>query len=1088
MDRDDMFQHHDALMDESHTSHTTGTHGQPSPQQPSSTSFSPTPPPGVAEMATAAANAAAAAGASAGMVVAGPAAAAGGVMGAIGAAGVATQVGVAMSVAAVTATVGVVAASSSFNSTASTGTATQEATVSRLSSFVPPKCSEESDNKVGYVELDIQAIPPDAIGPRKWVMEEMFRDVYNEIIGMCLDPMARVMLQATLVGWETQWGVAANGTSTFGNTTVLDPTAQNLTQEEYDLAVAQSVTTTYWEATVDCLGCPDHEPLFDARQDGLGSERRRNLRQYELEDFFVLFAASVGFNLVPLLQGNVTITASSSNCQSSSLRNARVTRGTTRAAQPRTSPLGDSVLGISAQNQGGSGSPLEDAGDFGGVSVVIDSQTTPPMASPSTTSQMTSITQPSSSMITNPTDDGIVFTPSSIVVLSVSLDSPVQAPFPLNPTAHGAQPNTPTIATPSLGRPTALIVGNPAALSQPSKNSDQSPAMPPSVIGFGKAHASITSEAPALQHAASGLLGPPNPLASTPQVSAPATGQPIITTVLSSALPSPTTPSVAVIGAPSKKAPTVAYSTLQAGAPTRHPSSRAVYLSAASKEAYPTSPPTSTIAPTPARTSQPTTLAMTPSHSLAPEEPTIQTDVQLANKQASQPTPLAMVPTIQPTPEPSQEPTERPTRQPTISPTDDPTNSPTPEPITDPTDDPTSSPTTAPTTAPTTSPTVSPTNDPTPEPTFAPTVSETLEPTANPTPTPVSTSDPTDNPTSATGVQTGNPSLLPSVSPSLSPSLEPSDSPSSAPTLCSSGVLVDTRSLYYVFFDSDIAALTNDTVISAFVNGYANIPHPCSVIINSITVEGRSQQRRLQESQTVLFDINSTQASGRTFLDITTDATAFLQGFNAAYSGATAFRIDTVTSSPSGSPSIIPSESFSPSISPTTGAPTASVAPSIIPSIHPSVGPSVSSSPSTSPTAIPSTAPSTTAVPSSSPTSTPSTSPGTSTSPSLTVTPGSPSLAPTTESPTTGTPTVSPGSPSLAPTTAGPTKTPTTSPPTVAPGSPSVSPTTVTPTLATTTGSPMATPGSPSLAPTTASPTTGTPTSRLGFPVPAPQL
>ena len=60
---------------------------------------------------------------------------------------------------------------------------------------------------------------------------------------MCLDPMARVLYEAELEDWETDWG-------TYSNLIGLDTT----TEEEYETAVAHSVTTTYWKATVGCNG------------------------------------------------------------------------------------------------------------------------------------------------------------------------------------------------------------------------------------------------------------------------------------------------------------------------------------------------------------------------------------------------------------------------------------------------------------------------------------------------------------------------------------------------------------------------------------------------------------------------------------------------------------------------------------------------------------------------------------------------------------------------------------------------------------------------------------------------------------------
>ncbi|CAB9517430.1 expressed unknown protein [Seminavis robusta] len=140
------------------------------------------PPPGVAEMATAASQGAASAGA-AGAASAGAAAAGAsiggiaGVAGAVAGAGLAAQAGVAVGVAAVAAAAvsgGVAMTTSVVNTTVP---------VNLYGDFVPPFCSEASDNKFGYVELTISGIPPSALedNEARGSLEDLFRNVYNEI-------------------------------------------------------------------------------------------------------------------------------------------------------------------------------------------------------------------------------------------------------------------------------------------------------------------------------------------------------------------------------------------------------------------------------------------------------------------------------------------------------------------------------------------------------------------------------------------------------------------------------------------------------------------------------------------------------------------------------------------------------------------------------------------------------------------------------------------------------------------------------------------------------------------------------------------
>ncbi|CAB9506176.1 expressed unknown protein [Seminavis robusta] len=231
-------------------------------------------PPGVAEMASAAANSAVGSAATgAATVTAASAVTVSGITGTIAAAiagaSVATQAGVVVGVAAVSAA----AVSTGFGvSSSQTGPAATPGNVSigydpTSDVFTPPTCADANlaEEKIGFVELNIQALPPQALPQHKHILEELFRDVYNEISGMCLDPMSRIMHSANITRWETDWGNSTN----------------------YDYVTnATNVTNV----TVD-------EQLQANRQ-------RRFLRQFDLREFFALFAASFSYNLAPYLQAN----------------------------------------------------------------------------------------------------------------------------------------------------------------------------------------------------------------------------------------------------------------------------------------------------------------------------------------------------------------------------------------------------------------------------------------------------------------------------------------------------------------------------------------------------------------------------------------------------------------------------------------------------------------------------------------------------------------------------------------------------------------------------------------------------------------
>ena len=109
---------------------------------------------------------------------------------------------------------------------------------------------------------------------------------------MCLDYYDRVIHDARIVKWETAWASPGHATP---------EQRQQLSQEEYDLAIARSVTTLSWKAVVDCLGCPDYVSGNDHSFPNCGNPSResanRPLPRIPRTEQEPLFA--VGENFVP---------------------------------------------------------------------------------------------------------------------------------------------------------------------------------------------------------------------------------------------------------------------------------------------------------------------------------------------------------------------------------------------------------------------------------------------------------------------------------------------------------------------------------------------------------------------------------------------------------------------------------------------------------------------------------------------------------------------------------------------------------------------------------------------------------------------
>jgi hypothetical protein len=161
------------------------------------------------------------------------------ITGAVAGAGLATQVGVAVGVAAIAAgaTAFVMAGDHIFNSTSTTINESpflQNKDAFLLDNniaFVPPYCSAEDTLKQGQIEIQIQGnrAAEKALPVFQSDLEVLFRDIYNNLSGMCLDKYSRVLHDATLDGWKTL--------------------------EDSNAAAADIIVNTYWSALASCSGC-----------------------------------------------------------------------------------------------------------------------------------------------------------------------------------------------------------------------------------------------------------------------------------------------------------------------------------------------------------------------------------------------------------------------------------------------------------------------------------------------------------------------------------------------------------------------------------------------------------------------------------------------------------------------------------------------------------------------------------------------------------------------------------------------------------------------------------------------------------------
>eukprot|EP00797_Seminavis_robusta_P035909 Sro8_g006650.3 (975) ;mRNA; r:87536-90697 len=948
------------------------------------------------------------------------------------------------------------------------------------------------------------------------------------------------MLSASLTSWETDWGnytnydyITNNATNSTAN---LTETGTNATlPEDYDLAVAESVTTTYWEAKLQCVGCPDHEPLFDTEEGSLLSinpsrklhaQQQRFLREFDLSEFFALFAASFSYNLAPLLQANDIIALNITIVRDYDKQEIRVVAGKALAAQGDESVQGgtvvlvvelDQIIDASAEVEENGGTlvaPFVGSGLLEIQECIVTGTTAE--SSPSQSSFCSAVIQaaeasgatpetvldcagsPTSSEecqrllpglllevsedASNGSDEdgrsesgsGSEGVPGSINAanpggaeqldsLALTPTTTFQNPGPLTPTTTAAAP---------VDSPLPAMDTSPTAVLSSSDSS--TPDSPPPF-------ATPVTEASALPPS-SPMTAPANPTSDTASQTQdqPGPGNPTSATV-------PTRPASPLASAPGSPPYTTASEENTAPSNVALPPSAVMVHASAASPAFAGSPsnqiglPTSISA---SRESPPAAIigagpkadnpsALSPSAPSFPAAPSI-IGADSSTLSGITPTDIPVITPSPPSPSGAQS-----------GPID---VSPAPllgAPITA---NAPSSPTAlslsphnaVPVTALT--PTVVPGEsenkgvEDTPNPgalaesrSFSPTNERTIS--GEPTTTSDSTANLPQNPEISSTSPTPT-TRLPTVTPG-SPSLTPTTAspigsvPTVTPGTPSVSPSTGTPTTGLPTVTPGSPSLTPTTASPV---GFLPTATPGSPSTNPITGSPTtgiptvtSGSPSLTPTTTSPVGLVPTVTPGSPSVSTTTTTTP-TTSLPTVAPGSPSLT-PTTANTVASVPSVSPG---SPSSSPTTATPTTGI-PTVTPG-SPSITPTTASPVGSVPTVMPG-SPSTSPTMGSPTTGTPTVTPG---SPSLTPTtaspdgsvptvmPGSPSVSPSTGSPTTGTPTETPGSPSLAPTTASPVG----SVPTVTPGSPSASPTTGSPT----TGTPTVTPGSPSLAPTTASP------------------
>ncbi|CAB9502737.1 ECF subfamily RNA polymerase sigma-24 subunit [Seminavis robusta] len=748
---------------------------------------------------------------------------------AVASVGVVSQVGITVGIVVVTAAAvsGGVAIKSAVNNDSNT---TAAPVVVDKDPFVPQNCSTSSKLKRGFVELKVQGMPEDALPKHQDKLELLFRDLYNNITGMCLDPYSRVLHRADLIDWSTEDSVVFLDGADNGRHLQLQATFD--ISQFFPLFAASfgfTIEPVLFEESSDTEASHSRAPMqvvfattkvSPDRSNGDSTEAIiSSIGQDTIQPFIDRVEESEGIIILPFISDELSSLAKclsdadideefeeSALCKElqqmiakDDTDNSAIDREALAAClQAPSNPGCQEVLGTALEtvaditNLEGTDRPPAN------VDGSSESGNEEPEAGPNEMADIGMSPAAGPSFLLD--EGGSIFDTNS--------NGRPEAMVPAMPAAP-SQPNSVASDADQQSIPTVLTPSGP---SQSAMNINQLPPSP----GLAQSQGSISIVRPTMLPSTSVPINLP-PTAFTNEALPPLQAPTPESITQPNAAPSPRNAPVSSNGAPmqSEAKPTPAQSIVTPTAALSPTKLASTTLSSDTKIgllAFPNnggSRPTAQAVQGPVATPTVVT-SLSPVTSMglnrfandhgflseqAPGAPTVSIPAALGSPPMSIPAVLSvgvpkrgvsivLVPTTQnpTTLQPTGTPTALPTKVPTMEPTDAPTDLPTT----------TEEPTFRPTFEPTVEPTVEPTMDPTLEPTFEPTV----EPTGFPT-----------------ILQTRAPTLEPTIQPTQEPAAVPSMHPSISPSIACGDVFVDVENNYYVVFSGNMDALSDEVLV-----------------------------------------------------------------------------------------------------------------------------------------------------------------------------------------------------------------------------------------------------------------------------------
>ncbi|CAB9510915.1 ECF subfamily RNA polymerase sigma-24 subunit [Seminavis robusta] len=693
--------------------------------------------------------------------------------------------------------------------------------------FEPPSCALDGQMKMGYVELKFEDMDSSKIGPMQEELEILFRQIYNEITAMCLDPFQRIMFSANMTGFysENITTFAENATLVNGtcNRTFSDSNATDTTdesqgrslQEKQDAEFVLSeffvlFATTYeqqmraileaFNVTSPSGSRPSLYVAFTRRTSTLAttgefSDVVQRVGRTDINQYVDLVSANNGTIVAPFVNEELN---NLQNCLEQKQSDAtddfceELLAGVSVDIQTMEACL-ESVTAQECQEV--LPAVLEKwASSNGTASVTIERDSPTISPSPNVQSSFVELQVMLDSSDSRESSGSPVWSPQT-----GSPDMLVPTDTSKNPAAGTGSPlATPTTVTPSDGVVAASAMQPPASSSSPGSNPNDNPgilvpaSVAPMSIGHTEGTPTVTSGplsfspatvVPATTPITSIQTVTPGSPSSTPTTSSPTTRTPTVTPGSPSTSPTKGTASVTSRSPSVSPATTSPTDTPTTGMPTVTPGSPSVSPTTAPPTDTPTTQiPTVTTGSPLARpaTGIPTVTPGSPSARPATETPTGSPGSPSVKPTTGTPTVTPGMPSMSPatsapsiivtpgTPSASPSTASPASGSPTMDTEGSPTVNPTPT---------TGSPTTE-TGEPTSMAPISgtPTNA---EPVS--TIKPSLEPTLQPTPEPTQgiTVEPSPNPTNE---PTNEPSPSPTNEPSPSPTNEPTEEPSPSPT------------------------------------------------------------------------------------------------------------------------------------------------------------------------------------------------------------------------------------------------------------------------------------------------------------------